>query len=147
MLLKTNPYYTQIISQKEALITTITASLRSYLESNFYPIEVVEEIVSKDFIAANPSYYVYYPYLFKDYFQIDDKETLDLLSIAGFLYYRAVILIDTIFDDKNSKHNFQKYFIANICQEETIKILSRFFGENPKFWKTWNLRKFEYAKA
>lgn len=147
MLLKTNPYYTQIISQKEALITTITASLRSYLESNFYPTEVIEEIVSKDFIAANPSYYVYYPYLFKDYFQIDDKETLGLLSIAGFLYYRAVILIDTIFDDKNSKHNFQKYFIANICQEETIKILSRFFGENPKFWKTWNLRKFEYAKA
>ncbi|MGH1387190.1 hypothetical protein [Kordia sp.] len=147
MLLKTNPYYTQIISQKEALITTITASLRSYLESNFYPTEVVEEIVSKDFIEANPSYYLYYPYLFKDYFQIDDKETLDLLSIAGFLYYRAVILIDTIFDDKNSKHNFQKYFIANICQEETIKILSRFFGENPKFWKTWNLRKFEYAKA
>ncbi|MFK7750726.1 MAG: hypothetical protein AB8B65_20205 [Kordia sp.] len=147
MLLKTNPYYTKLISQKEALIATITASLRNYLESNCYPTEVVNEIVSEEFIAANPSYYVYYPYLFKDYFQIDDTETLDMLSIAGFLYYRAVILIDRIFDDKNSKHNFKKYFIANICQEETIKILSRFFGENPKFWKTWNLRKFEYAKA
>ena len=147
MLLKTNPYYTQIISEKEALISTVTASLRSYLESNFYPTEVIGEIVSEDFIAANPSYYLYYPYLFKDYFQIHDKETLNLLSIAGFLYYRAVILIDNIFDDKNSKHNFQKYFIANICQEETIKILSRFYGENSKFWKTWNLRKFEYAKA
>ena len=147
LLLKTNPYYTQLISEKEELITTITVSLRSYLESNSYPTEVVEEIISDDFIQANPSYYLYYPYLFNGYFQVYDKETLNLLSIAGFLYYRAVIIIDRIFDDKKSKHNFQKYFIANICQEETIKILSSFFGEKPKFWKTWNLRKFEYAKA
>jgi len=58
-----------------------------------------------------------------------------------------VILIDNIFDNKNIKPNFQKYIIANICQEETIKILSHLFGESSDFWKTWNIRKFEYSKA
>jgi len=58
-----------------------------------------------------------------------------------------VILIDNIFDNKNIKPNFQKYIIANICQEETIKILSRLFGESSDFWKTWNIRKLEYSKA
>ena len=63
------------------------------------------------------------------------------------MYYKSIILIDDVFDNKKSNNKFHKYFIANICQEETVKILSSFFDKNSSFWNTWNIRKLEYAKA
>lgn len=145
--LKTDPNYILSNAQKKDLIENIKRGLSDYFRSSPYPMEVIGEILDEDFIASNPSYYLYYPYLFRNYFQVKDKETIDLLSISGFLYYKAIILIDDIFDNKNSKDNFQKFFIANICQEETIKILSSFFSASSEFWKIWNVRKLEYAKA
>ncbi|TVZ27314.1 hypothetical protein JM83_2349 [Gillisia sp. Hel_I_86] len=146
-MIKTNPNYCEITKGKDELIKCIKLAISSYLKSKSYPIKVIEEIVNEKFISSNPSYYLYYPYLFNDYFQVKNKETLNLLSISGILYYKAIILIDDIFDNKDSKYKFQKFFIANICQEETIKILSSLFSANSDFWKTWNVRKFEYAKA
>lgn len=147
MKLKTNSNYIHTTTKKNELIEDVKTTLLEYLKSNAYPEAIIREIMDEDFIASNPSYYLCYPYLFNAYFQIKDKEVLNLLSVSGFLYYKAVILIDDIFDNKDSKNNFQKFFTANICQEETVKILSSFFPVNSSFWKTWNARKFEYAKA
>lgn len=147
MKLKTNSNYIRTTTKKNELIESVKITLLEYLKSNAYPEAIIREIMDEDFIASNPSYYLCYPYLFNAYFQIKDKEVLNLLSVSGFLYYKAVILIDDIFDNKGSKNNFQKFFTANICQEETVKILSSFFPVNSSFWKTWNARKFEYAKA
>ena len=147
MLLKTNSDYIYINNQKNELIKNIKLELLNYFKSNSYPSQVIEDVVNEDFITSNPSYYLYYPYLFNKYFQIEDKEFLNLLSISGFLYYKAIILIDDIFDNKNSENNFEKFFLANIYQEETIKILSSLFPLHSEFWETWNNRKLEYTKA
>lgn len=147
MFLKTNLNYYNDSIEKGNILGEVKNFLQEYLSKTSLPKEVIDEIISEDFISSNPAYYLYYPYLFNTYFQIKDKETLNLLSISGFLYYKSIILIDDIFDNKNSKDNFYKFFIANICQEETIKILSSHFPLNSSFWQTWNVRRFEYAKA
>lgn len=147
MLLKTNSNYQEISRKKEELEKTIKLALSEHFKTTNYPLEVISEILDENFILSNPQYYLYYPYLFNNYFGIRDTKTLNLISISGFLYYKSIILIDDVFDNKNSNNKFQKYFIANICQEETVKILSSFFDKDSSFWNTWNTRKFEYAKA
>lgn len=146
-MLKTNSNYSKVSNKKEKLEKIIKLTLYEYFKSTNYPLEVIDEIMDEKFILLNPSYYLYYPYLFNNYFKINNEKTLNLISIAGFLYYKSIILIDDIFDNKNSSNKFQKYFVANICQEETVKILSSFFDKDSNFWDTWNTRKFEYAKA
>jgi len=145
--LKTNSEYIRTTTRKNEIIENVKVVLLEYLKSNAYPPEIIKEIMNEEFIASNPSYYLCYPYLFAEYFQIRNKGVLNLLSVSGFLYYKAILLIDDIFDNKNSTNNFHKFFTANICQEETIKILSSFFPTHSEFWHTWNRRKFEYAQA
>ncbi len=147
MQLKTNANYISIHKIKKDLEKEVKLELLKYLKSKSYTIEIIEQIIDEDFIAYNPSYYLYYPYLFNEYFEITDKKTLNQLSISGFLYYKAIILIDDIFDNQHSTEKFKQYMIANICQEEAIKILSALFSQGSSFWNTWNRRKFEYSKA
>lgn len=104
-------------------------------------------MIDEIFINSNPSYYTYYPYLFNNAFGIHDKNVLETLTLAGFFYYKAIINVDSIFDKKNPENVFNKYVISNICQEETIKLLSSLFHKTHPFWELWNLRKLEYLKA
>src|SRR5690606_30303232 len=114
--LKTNSEYIRTTTRKNEIIENVKVVLLEYLKSNAYPPEIIKEIMNEEFIASNPSYYLCYPYLFAEYFQIRNKGVLNLLSVSGFLYYKAILLIDDIFDNKNSTNNFHKFFTANICQ-------------------------------
>ena len=145
MKLKNDLSFVENIATRKRLVKRIKFALIDYLKH--YPTEVVNSIMNEEFINTNPSYYLYYPYLFNEYFNFHDKDKLDLISMSAFLYYKSVILIDDIFDNDKKTNNFKNYFIANICQEETIKILSSFFSMDSSFWKTWNNRKLEYVKA
>ncbi|MDF0706526.1 hypothetical protein PY091_04800 [Muricauda sp. 81s02] len=55
--------------------------------------------------------------------------------------------MDDIFDNKKETSNFNVFLTINICQEETVKILSTFFETDSEFWDIWGKRKFEYVKA
>jgi hypothetical protein len=99
-------------------------------------------ILDSDFIDNNPSYYLEYPSLFAKAFSIADSD-LELLNIAGYLYYQATIFTDSLIDEKDTS----KFPLICICQEESIKILTSVFGlENP-FWQLWNDRRNEYLEA
>ncbi len=130
-------------TNQEILLKKIHNRLDQHLKRQELPDSVIHRISEPLYLK----YFTYYPYLFNDAFDFFDEEKLDLLSVAGFLYYKSVLLIDTIFDKKKSDDRFSDYMIANICQEESIKLLSSIFPYNTKFWKLWNLRKSEYAKA
>ncbi|ELR73693.1 squalene-hopene cyclase [Fulvivirga imtechensis AK7] len=121
--------------------------LKDYVEKEEFPKQIAGGILDMAFIDENPVYYTYYPYLFSEQFNIHDKQTLDLLSLAGFLYFKSIVNIDVIFDSQEAQSPFQNYILANICQEETVKLLSELFDSNHPFWKAWNKRKFEYVKA
>ncbi len=100
-------------------------------------------VLDKKFLADNPDYYLYYPYLFSSAFDVPDDT--DLLSIAGFLYYKSIIFFDEILDQGRFDSN--KFFLANICQEEAVKILASMFDLSSPFWKSWNKRRQEYLQA
>jgi len=135
-------------SERVLLEDTSLKLIRDYLVSQKYPEALISEILNKDFIRVNPSYYLYYPYLFCKSFGIaEDSEEVKKLSISGFLYYRSIIIVDDIFDNMSNRHNFNNFLIANTCQEESIKILSSLFSLDSSFWNIWNFRKSEYAKA
>ncbi|WP_185963445.1 prenyltransferase/squalene oxidase repeat-containing protein [Flavobacterium gawalongense] len=99
-------------------------------------------ILDKGFIDNNPSYYLEYPSLFAKTFSILDKN-LELLNIAGYLYYQATIFTDFLIDEKD----ISKFPVITICQEESIKILTSIFGLQNDFWKLWNSRRNEYLEA
>lgn len=100
-------------------------------------------IADEGFIKDNPIFYIYYPKLFSSAFTELDPKNLDLLCIAGYLYYRSTLFLDSIID-KNSKKGL---FLALICQEEATKIMTSIFDLDSSYWKFWSLRRQEYLKA
>ncbi len=94
-------------------------------------------------IKNSPKYYEHYPLLFHKYFNKIEKETVDLLSKAGYSYYNSILFLDELIDDKK----FSNLFTALSLQEETIKILSSIYGLDSPFWDLWQLRKKEYFQA
>jgi hypothetical protein len=101
-----------------------------------------ELILDANFINSNPKYYQNYPSLFSDVFFISTKQ-LDLLDIAGFLYYQSTIFTDSLIDEKS----ISKVPLISICQEESIKILSSIYNLKSNFWVLWNKRRNEYFQA
>ena len=72
---------------------TITAHIKSNIANNY----VTSLLVDKDF---NEYAYFYncYPYLFVEAFHILEKEKLELLNVASFLCYKAIVLRDDYID-------------------------------------------------
>lgn len=96
----------------------------------------------EDFINENPGLYLYYPRLFSNIYPTE-KNTLDNLCIAGYLYYISVLNLDRLIDD-NERSLIP---IISIAQEESIKLLTHIFGLDSEFWTIWDLRRSEYFKA
>lgn len=128
---------------RHSLIPAFKKGLRSYINSLPLDNRIKAYIADETFIDQNRGYYTHYPYLFVN----EEKDTIDLkeLTLAGFLYYKSVIILDDIFDKNNV--NTQSFLIASICQEESIKILTSLFGLKSQFWSFWNQRKNEYSIA
>ena len=99
-------------------------------------------ILDVNFINSNPTFYQNYPSLFSNIFSIS-LEKLELLNIAGYLYYQSTILSDSLIDEKD----LSKYPLITICQEESIKILTSIYGLENNFWNLWNKRRNEYFQA
>lgn len=68
---------------------------------------------------------------------------MNLLDIAGYLYYQATLFTDSLIDEKE----LSKFPLITTCQEESIKILTAVYGVESSFWKLWNERKKEYLEA
>ncbi|MRX69334.1 hypothetical protein SAMN06265349_10627 [Flavobacterium resistens] len=99
-------------------------------------------ILDEGFMNKNPHYYQNYPSLFATAFSISEKE-LNMLDIAGYLYYQATLFTDSLIDEKD----LSKFSLITVCQEESIKILTSIYGIENDFWKFWNTRKDEYLQA
>lgn len=113
-----------------------------YIKNLNLDFKIEHSILSTEFLNSNPTFYLFYPKLFSIETK-ENKETIDLLCIAGYLYYQSVIIMDAIIDEKN----ISKYPVAVVCQEESVKLLTFIFGLNSNFWSLWNLRKNEFFNA
>lgn len=142
--------YTQEKPDKsEVLKREFLDVLTTFITQNKIPDSIVGIILDENFIKSNPSYYTYYPHLFNKVFKVNDEQILKSLTLSGFLYYRAVMLIDEMFDNMSSsaKTHFLSFLVSDICKEEAIKLLSECFSVSHPFWESWNKNKFQYAKA
>ena len=119
--------------------------LLSYLKNeSLLPDEIKTIIRDESFFRINPTYYMYYPYLFCVE-SLAIKEFLMKLSVVGFFLYRSTLLQDDILDKKEG--NGSSAIIANELQKEAIKILVTLFDEGSVFWQNWEKRKKEYFKG
>ena len=91
----------------------------------------------------SPEFYKHYPALFHTYFPTISAETLRLLCKAGYTYYNAVLCLDALVDEGDTKALVEMLAL----QEETIKILTSIYGYKSPFWELWQQRKAEYFKA
>ena len=115
---------------------------QSYIQNLKISMNFKDQILNSEFIERNPIYYKNYPTLFSKVFSLQSSQ-LDLLDIAGYLYYQSTIFTDTLIDKKD----LSKFPLISICQEESIKILSSIFGLEHDFWRLWNMRREEYFRA
>lgn len=119
---------------------------KAYINSLPIPNEIKATLQSDGINHA--SFYLFYPHLFKEAFTINQPEKIDLLSIAGFLFYKSLIYVDKIVDSQAKDEKVTQYYqLSLICQEEAIKILATLFPLGSDFWKYWNKRKGEYLAA
>jgi hypothetical protein len=115
---------------------------QTYIQNSPISQNFKELILNVDFLNNNPEFYKNYPSLFSNVFLINAKQ-LDLLDIAGYLYYQSTIFSDSLIDEKD----ISKFPLITICQEESIKILSNIYNLKSDFWRLWNIRRNEYFNA
>lgn len=110
---------------------------------------VKEYILEEKFLSETPLFYLYYPQLFSESFQLGNNKKIPLLSIAGFFYYISIIFTDRLYDEgiQSLSNKILLPVAISTCQEECVKILTDIFGVSSNFWVLWNLRKKEYLEA
>jgi hypothetical protein len=91
--------------------------------------------------------YTQYPELFVTAFNNIEKNEIEKLNTAGFLYYKSVLLLDDLIDNKTSSSKADQLFLSNKLQEESIKLLTSVYGLDTTFWDLWSKRQQEYFKA
>lgn len=124
--------------------------IKTHIQQLGLPQSIAEIILDESFVQRNPSYYLAYASLFSEAFTIRDEQFLKTLNIAGFLYYRFIIINDHFIDKKTIDDNldYHAYQLAALtCHEESIKMLCSLFTYPSSFWEYWSLRKKEYLWA
>ena len=98
-------------------------------------------------ILKSDELYLKYPQLFSGSYPEIDEVQIETLNIAGFLYYKSVLLLDELIDNKTATSKAEQIFLSNKLQEESIKLLTSVFGLDNIFWDLWGIRQKEYFKA
>lgn len=96
---------------------------------------------------ASDEIYLNYPELFANSFKQIEQEKIDTLNVSGFLYYKSVLLLDGLIDNKTTTLKAEQLFLSNKLQEESIKLLTSVFSLDKTFWELWNIRQQEYFRA
>lgn len=120
--------------EQQLFITQLNPLLKSFLLNRSK-----EEIVSDEI-------YLKYPELFIGSFINIKSHQIDLLNIAGYLYYKSVLLMDRLIDD-STENKITPFLLISKLQEESIKYLTTVFELNSPFWELWNKRQQEYFHA
>jgi squalene-hopene/tetraprenyl-beta-curcumene cyclase len=127
-------------------------AVKKFLEHPTVSEKVKNFIYSKEQVfVQNHQFYLKYTNLFTSSSQqkkINEKH-IELLNVAGFLYYLSIIMMDKIFDKKDSTQveYAGEQILINAFQEEAVKVLSSIFDLKSDFWLLWNQRKDEYFNA
>lgn len=121
----------------------ITAYIKNNIANND-----VAALLQDDNFNEYAYFYNCYPYLFVEAFHTLEKNKLELLNIAGFLCYKAIVLRDDYIDKIEPDNlDIKKNEISQLFLEEAKKILLKIFGKKSSFWSYWKKRKLELANT
>lgn len=119
------------------------AKIIAYIRHNIVSDDIKALLKDSDF---NEYAYFYncYPYLFVEAFEGIEAKQLEMLNIAGFLCYKAIVLRDDFIDKlKPDVHDTKKGEVSKLFFNEAQKILSEIFNEESSFGLYWQKRKLE----
>jgi hypothetical protein len=120
---------------KEIVITYINTNL---------PSSDISDLLEDSNFNEYAYFYNCYPYLFVPAFVGIDPKQLEMLNIAGFLCYKAIVLQDDFIDKvKPNFYDKKKVEISKLFLNEAHKMLSEIFNEESSFWLYWQKRKLE----
>jgi len=122
---------------------SITHYVKYVKESKNFNDKEQEYLLSNYKVNKSADFYEFYPLLFNHYFNFHNKDTLNQLSFAGYLYYQSILILDSVIDD----NNLSKIYLVMSLQEESIKLLTSIYGLESQFWNFWIKRKMEYFEA
>ena len=141
-------YSKKITSNYQSLVQSQTAIYEQFFEQLSQKGKLYKAMLHYKDIPSE--FYLVYPFLFADAFDIVDKKTLEKLSLAGALMYKSILVFDQLVDKKvvrSKKEMFISFQVIQILQEETIKLLTDIFGRESSFWNYWEQRRSEYNAA
>jgi squalene-hopene/tetraprenyl-beta-curcumene cyclase len=124
-----------------------TEKYKTYLYNSLLPPSLIDLSILGLEKLGSGDFYVMYPRLFMEALGVKDEKIVEVLSIAGYLYYQSLMNIDRIYDYKGHSYNLFTLLSLINLQEETIKILSSIFPNGSNFWVYWNRRKEEFLQS
>jgi squalene-hopene/tetraprenyl-beta-curcumene cyclase len=102
------------------------------------------EMLDEDLNSEQNQFYFCYASLFCP----NESEELNRINIAGYLYYRYLLVVDQTNDNPGGGGDpLRNLMCSNYYIEESIRLLSQLFAAHPEFWKFWQMRKMEHLNA
>ena len=118
--------------------------INQYIHTQSYDSKLKNALLNDLEKEANPFYCIY-----GSLFSNKNTKALSTINIAGYFYFKYLLIIDKTLDCRDKKNNIslQQLVLSNWYHEEATKLLTTIFQDDQKFWTNWQLRKREYISA
>ncbi len=124
----------------------LTLKINEYIEENIrLPGGLNFYLFGESFL--NSPYYLVFPYLFKNVFKQKNTAFCTDICISGYLYFKYLLSMDNLIDKDAEADEHLLLLGSHIYHEESMKILSKYFGKNKLFWELWAKRNNDFIKS
>ncbi|HBQ60774.1 MAG TPA: hypothetical protein DD671_14450, partial [Balneolaceae bacterium] len=97
----------------EEIVDTYKNCYSEYIESLHINHLIKEHLLDEQIFSGDYEFYLFYPRLFSEAFDLPDNEPLKRLSIAGFLYFLSLINLDGGYDAEDKKLGLGNMALVN----------------------------------
>lgn len=81
------------------------------------------------------NFYVSYPYLFSDFYPSLMQSDVDMLALAGNLYFNYLLILDELVDGDTKKSSVM---ILHLLHERAMERMFRIFPPDSSFWRSFD---------
>lgn len=136
---------------KQVHLSLVNHFNKSVLDKTIVPGAVKEAIFPENFLSS--SQYLMFPLFFRNAFPGTGKLQFNDLCIAGYLYFKYLICIDSLLDKDTTEEHENAVpenillLRSHIYHEESLHFLSGLFPAKSGFWKAWKTRNQEFLNS
>jgi hypothetical protein len=127
----------------EPVVQKAKKAISKYVEASIQDMQQ-KEMVVKDLAGEKSLFYFCYASLFTD----NKNEFISRINLAGYFYYRYIIVTDRLKDKANDPEKTMVLkFLTDYYHDESIRLLTQIFKSSTQFWFFWARRKAEYLST